>query len=206
MGIITDISFQKNKKRVNIFVDGEFVSGLSFETAVKNGLKKGLSIEEHKLSDIIKESETLSAFSAGLDIIAISSKTSEDVKQKLVRKGFSTEVASLAVEKLKNYKYIDDLAYAKNYVKINSSKSKRELENKLRNKGVCADDIQAALLLVSDDEEMNNALIHARKYVSRKTFDERVRNNLFASLARKGYSLDTIYSVIDIIKQEIKDQ
>jgi len=203
MGIITEISCQKNKKRVNIFVDGEFVSGLSFETAVKHGLKTGKEIDQQELEQLIQESEALSAFSAGLSLLSISSKTSKELKEKLVSKGFSENIAEQAITKLTEYKYIDDLAFAKSYVKSFSNKSKRELESKLKNKGIAFEFISEALETIDDIDEKANAVDCARKYMRSKIWNEKTKNNLFASLARKGFGLETIYYAMDVIKKEM---
>ena len=202
MGIITEISSQKNRKRVNIFVDGEFVSGLSFETAVKHGLKKDLVIDEKRLQSIIEESEIASAFANGLDIVSISNKTTKELKQKLILKGFSEKVVESAILKLKEYKYVDDLAYAKSFIKTYKGKSKREIENRLRLKGISNDDLTEVLGLLTEESEFDGGMDYARKYMHRKVFDEKTKNNLFAGLARKGYSLDIIYSVINEINKE----
>ncbi len=202
MGIITEISSQKNKKRVNIFVDGEFVSGLSFECAVKNGLKTGKEIDGTELERIIEESETSSAFEAGLLLISRSAKTEKEVKAKLISKGFSEKVIAGAINKLKEYRYINDAAFSQSFVRSYASKSRREIENKLRQKGVSHDDIQEALSLVDDGTEREKAVHYAEKYMKNKVMNEKTKNNLFAGLARKGFALDIIYGVIEDIKKE----
>ena len=132
MGIITEISTQKNKKRVNIFVDGEFIAAMSFETAAKHMLKTGKEISIKELNDIVLESETHLAFTAGLDYLAVSVKSGYEIKQKLIKKGYNEQAVLLAIDKLKDYGYINDSAYALTFIKQNNKKSKREIEQKLR--------------------------------------------------------------------------
>ena len=62
MAKITKIEGQKNKARVNIFVDEAFFCGLEKETAIIFGLKVGSEVDEGKLSKAIAESETKRAF------------------------------------------------------------------------------------------------------------------------------------------------
>jgi len=203
MGIITEISRQKNKKRVNIFVDGEFISGISFEAAAKHGLNTGNYIDNNKLIAIIEESESQSAFTTGLDIIARSPKTKSEIIKKLIKKGFTSSVIDKAISKMEEYNYIDDLSYAKSFVKSYTSKSKKEIEYKLKTKGVSEEYIKQVTSELDDEYEGQNALLFARKYMRGKEYNEKTKNNLFAGLVRKGYSLDTIYTVIDQIKREI---
>ena len=58
MSKITAITLQeKNKKRCNLFVDGEFFAGISVETALKNRLKVDLEIDQKSLKEILDEDE-----------------------------------------------------------------------------------------------------------------------------------------------------
>ena len=66
MAVITKIEEQKNKKRVNIFVDDAFFCGLNKETAVIFRLKVGLEVDDNKLKEAVFESEVKSAFEKGL--------------------------------------------------------------------------------------------------------------------------------------------
>ncbi|MBQ9790529.1 MAG: RecX family transcriptional regulator [Clostridia bacterium] len=202
MGTITEISSQKNKKRVNVFVDGEFVSGLSFESAVKHGLKTGKVIDEGKLKLIIEESEVSSAFEAALGMIAITSKSSKEIKDKLARKGFNESVIQKAIDKLKEYRYLNDAEFAKAFVRSFPGKSRRELESKLKQKGILAEDMAEALAEIDEESEKDGALAYARKYLRGKEWNEKTKNNLFAGLARKGFSFDIISSVIEAAKKE----
>ena len=53
MGKITEISPQaRDKTRVNVYIDGAFVCGLSLETAVKHRLKAGAEIDGERLKEI----------------------------------------------------------------------------------------------------------------------------------------------------------
>ena len=61
MAIITKIEEQKNKKRVNIFVDDAFFCGLNKETAVVFKLKVGSEIDEELIKDAVFDSEVKSA-------------------------------------------------------------------------------------------------------------------------------------------------
>ena len=60
MGEITAITPQiKDKRRCNVYVDGRFYCGITLETAVKNRLKAGQTIDEKRLDELQGESENL---------------------------------------------------------------------------------------------------------------------------------------------------
>ena len=71
MKVITKISVQeKNKKRSNIFLDGNYYCSLSNIVVLQNRLKVGQSIEEQTLCDIQRESESSEAFDLALSYIS----------------------------------------------------------------------------------------------------------------------------------------
>ena len=48
MGVITELSMQRNKSRANVYIDGEYVCGLEISVILKHGLKVGVNIENEK--------------------------------------------------------------------------------------------------------------------------------------------------------------
>ena len=152
MGTITEISHQTNKKRVNIFVDNEFKSGLELETAVKFGLKIGKVINDKELDIIIEESETSSAFNVALNFISLMPKSKLEVKQKLKKKEYNENIIQKTILKLEEYNYVNDEEYAKMYINLSTKKSKREITQKLLSKGINKEII---LELLSDFNDEN---------------------------------------------------
>lgn len=201
MAIITKIESQRNKSRVNIFVDDSFFCGLNKETAVIFGLKENQEVDENKLKTAIFESEVKSAFEKSLDIVGRRMNSKKELITKLTNKGYSDEVCDRVVEKLEEYHYIDDVLFAKQFVSANNKLSKRNLKEKLILKGVSSDIILDVLENRSNDDEFELCLVQANKYLKRKkidTYEDLAK--LQASLARKGFDFDTIKRVCKSIK------
>src|SRR3990170_1732991 len=57
MSIITSIKPQKNKKRINIYLDDKFGFGLDLENFVKLGLKVEQELSEEEIVKIVKKAE-----------------------------------------------------------------------------------------------------------------------------------------------------
>jgi len=57
MAVITSIKPQKNKKRVSLYLDGEFGFGLDLENFVKLGLKTGMRLKDEEIREIVKKAE-----------------------------------------------------------------------------------------------------------------------------------------------------
>ena len=133
MGVITKIEQQKNKSRVNIFVDNSFFCGLEKETAVILRLKEGSSVDEKTLQDAIKMSEEKRAFEKATGYISVRMYSKREIITKLKNKGFDDDAISGAITKLEEYKFVDDNAFAKLYIEQNSKLSKNTLYSILFN-------------------------------------------------------------------------
>ena len=168
MGKITSLSVQKNNKnRVNVFIDDDFYTGLSIESVYKYGLKVGQDIDKEKLDQIVVENEKATAISKATAYISKTIKTKRQVKDYLVKKGYSEELAYQVVDKLKEYGYIDDKEYSKRYLEsTNKTQGVRLAEYKLMAKGVKKEDIETALNQ-SEIEYEKSALALAEKYLKK---------------------------------------
>ena len=117
MGKITSIKVcEKDKNRCNVFVDGEFSFAIPIEIAYNNNLKVGLELNEPKINELIFLSDKSKALSKGINYVSKNLKTKKQVKDYLLKKGFSIEITYFVIDKLKEYKYIDDVEYSKRYI------------------------------------------------------------------------------------------
>lgn len=193
MSVITKIEEQKNKKRVNIFVDDAFFCGLNKETAVIFRLKTGNQIDEKTLKEAIFDSEVKSATEKGVDYIGSRMHSKKELYDKLIKKGYEKQVVLKALEKLEEYHYVDDRLFAKQFVEQNKKYSTKMLENKLKQKGISSDIISENLGSDSDDLDLELCKKYAQKYAKSKDLKaEGAVQKMYASLARKGFSFDVI--------------
>lgn len=204
MPVITKIETQKNKSRVNIFVDDSFFCGLNKETAVIFGLKENKEVDEEKLKVAIFESEVKSAFEKSLDYLGRRMYTKKELIERLTQKGYIKEVAERVIEKLEEYRYIDDKLFAKQFFQSNGHLSKRVIQGKLIQKGVANDIISDIIEERTGESEFELCLLQAKKYLkSKKVNDIKHIQKMQASLSRRGFDFDTIKKVCKItVKSE----
>lgn len=208
MSIVTKIEQQRNKSRVNIFVDGAFFCGLNKETAIIFKLKEGREVDEEKLKQAIFESEIKLAFEKGLDFLSRQMQTKKILSDKLLNKGFSPEVIAAAIQKLEEYKYVDDELYAKQFIQQSTKKSKRELKDKLQQKGISKEIISRNLEEYGRDDEFEVCLYHAQKYIKNKTIvEQKDIQKFYASLARKGFDFATIKKAVKaVLNKDLEEE
>lgn len=189
MGKITDVKPQtRNKSRVSLFVDGEFVCGLEKLSVASARLKIGDEVDPDKLKAVVEESEKTAAFEKAVAYLGRSPRTEKEMRTYLVGKGFSMKVVIYAVDKLREYGYLDDAEYCRAYIRNYGDKAGvRKLAAKLYEKGVPREIIDTELSKLDDGVETARTL--AEKYISTRKCD---RRKVTAFLAGRGFEYDTI--------------
>ncbi|MBO5926598.1 MAG: RecX family transcriptional regulator [Clostridia bacterium] len=190
MKTITDLKPQiKNGKRVSVYLNGSYYCGLDIITVMKNRIKVGDEIEESKLVEIQREAEAGACFESALKYISKSVKTEKQVKIKLLEKGYLEEIVLETLEKLKDYKFIDDKDYSERYVSTyKNNKGKKLIELELKNKGISKNDIYESLELV--ENELETAIKIAEKYVKNKEKDAQTLQKCYKYLISKGFNYE----------------
>ena len=197
MAEITKIEVQKkDKTRSNIFLDGEFFCGLQNEVVIGKGLKVGLEIDEDKLKEIVLESEKQVAFNKALSLLNTRFKTKHEIKTYLKEKGFDEFVIDETIEKLIEYKYINDEHYAEAYINSNKvKKSKKVIELELLKKGVSQKIINETLANLETESELILTLY--TKYMKNKEATFENKQKAIKYLMGKGFSYDDIKKAVN---------
>lgn len=201
MSEITNLEIQKrDDKRVNLYLDDQFYSGISIELVMKHHLKKGMEISREFLDEIILEDEKGKALDKAVKYISSTLKTTKQIREYLRKKEYAPQTIEYVIEKMQEYKYLDDEAYAKAFVATYSNKyGKIKLISALRSKGVGENVIDE--VFACEDLKMDNSIERiAEKYLKNK---ERTSEN-FMKLSRflcsRGYEFDDIKVVINKLK------
>lgn len=191
MGEITAILPQKKDKgRCSIYVDGQFYCGLNLETAVKNRLKTGQTVDVSRLEELQFESEKATALDRALTHLSASMKTEREIETYLKGKGYLPAVIEYVIEKLRGYGFVDDAEYARQYVQnASKNKGKRLISLELQRKGVSERDAQSAVEEIQGEETA--ALKILQKYMRNKTADRETLYKAFRYLLSKGFDYDT---------------
>ena len=188
---ITEISYQaKNKSRCNLFVDGEFFAGISLMTVLKYSLKVGDNVQTEKLKEMLEQDERAEALNKAMAYILKNIKTKREVKDYLLRKGYSEEIAWYCVDKLKEYDYVNDAEYSKRYVEsVSKNQGRRMVEYKLMMKGVKKQDISSAYESCEIDGK-ENAKALAQKYLKSREKTKENKAKAYRYLLGRGFSHD----------------
>lgn len=194
--VITAIE-QLRKSLSAIYIDGEFALKLDTETVLCARLKVGDEIDDDRLYELIKTSDSRRAKEKALWLISYRDHSVGELRQKL-SKDFGEEAVEKVIERLTELNLLNDESFAKKYAESLSQKhlSQRQIQQKLRLKGIDRDlSVETVEDLELDEKEEIRALI-SRKY-SRKLSDEADLRRTFAALQRRGFAYSDIKSVIN---------
>lgn len=193
----------KSKTNPNIFIAtttrGEF--SLYSDVIVQYGIKKG-EVSEQTFFEAVEQSEFLIGYNLAVKYIGNKLKTEKQIKDYLYKHGFKTNQINRIVEKLLEYKLIDDCLYAQTYSRINIKFSKQKLKQKLSLAGVKKDLAESVL---QDKDDFEACKKEAEKYLKNKERSKQTIEKLKRRLSGMGFSWTDISKVLDCCNFEVED-
>jgi len=198
--IITDIEPQKNKNRVNIYLDDEFAFGLDREISYKYRLYIGQEIEKKFIEKILKTDERNKVINSALGYLSYRQRSQQEVFQKLRSKDYSHEDIEFAINYCIERNYINDIEFARSFIhdksKLNKYGSVR-IKYDLIKKGVDKSIIDQ-VLQADFEEEYSTALEVAEKKLASYRSDDKNSQyrKLGGFLQRRGYPYDVVSKVL----------
>ncbi|MBO5713370.1 MAG: regulatory protein RecX [Clostridia bacterium] len=196
MKTVTDLKPQKNSKRVNVYLDGEFYMGMELYTVMKYRIKVGNTYSESELDAFVLDEEKNSAFNYVLNSLSKSLKTEKQVRIKLYERGYTYPIVKEVIEKLKSYGYLNDEQFVTKFVNTYSkTKGKRLIKTQLKLKGVSDSDIENVDNII--ENELNSAVYVAEKYLKNKPNDIKTKQKCYRYLLSKGFSYEDSKRAVD---------
>lgn len=200
--IITKIEIQKrNKEKANIHIDGKYAFSLTVNGLLECGLKEGSEISIDDIEKIRGEDEPSLAVMQALNTISHSMKTERELRQKLKDKKFSDAAIEHAIQKVKNYGYIDDSSYVVSYIQSKAMPNgwgEQKIISMLLKKGIDMQLVKDKIAECYSEEDMeDNAMNVAKKYYAKLKGEDSRKNKqkLYGHLISKGFKYDIASSV-----------
>jgi regulatory protein len=190
-GIITSLQMQqRNKDRVNVFLDGEYAFAVGLNAATT--LKKGQRLSVAEVNELKQDGETDLAFQRALRYLGMRPRSSAEIVTYLKRKEYDEEIVAEVVRRLHEHKYLDDDAFARFWVDSRNRfrpRGSQALRYELRQKGVERETIDSTLEEQDDDGAAWAAIegkIDRWKGLEKFEFEQK----LMAFLSRRGFRFD----------------
>lgn len=212
-GKITLIEVQKrNKSRVNVYIDKEFVFACDMELVYQYSLKVGSEVETEKMNSIAEADNFMKAKSDALRYIEKSYKTEKEILNKLSKKGYDGKVISKVLSFMKEYNFMDDNKYAQSYINDKlRSQGKNRIVYGLRQKGIKDDIIYDKIESIDSEAQEDTAFRLAEKKYNilknRETDKRKLYQKLAQHLVSRGYSWEIIRSSLRrLLNEDIGDE
>lgn len=199
--IVTKIESQKNKKRVNVYLDGDFAFGLTKEVQYKYNLSKGTEVDNKYIDKVLMAEEQSKCNDTALSFLSYRQRSEKEIINKLKQKEYEENIINNTLEYLRRNNLINDLEFAKSFMrdKINLNKyGPQRIKHELYKKGISSDIAKQIIDEYDHDDEYSNALQLAEKKISSYKNDDRnaIYRKLGGFLQRKGYSYGCVSKVL----------
>lgn len=208
---IVEIEQQKrNKRRYTLhFDDGEWI-GLFDELVIKYGLEVGKEVDSTQISQLAREDDAKKALDMGIRYLGYRSRSQKEMETYLEGKGFCRDVIDHTINKLESYGYIDDTAFARDWVSnrmVTKPMGKSMIKRELIHKGIQDEVIEESLSRISDEQEEDQAYRLAEKYGKRyRNLEAREQfYKIGQALARRGFNWEVIKRAVRRLDLEEQD-
>ncbi len=207
--VITKIEKQKkNRKRWNLYVDGEFTCGISEDTFLNFGLRTNDEITDETINEIKKFDEYLYAKKSALDFLSYRIRSVKEITDKLKSKKISAGTIEKTITHLEKLGLINDEEFAKQLVQSKTGKKpagKAVIRQKLFQKGISKNVAEKVIEeLYSSEKEKELILEVYGKYQKKLKGPDKYsrRKKMFEHLMRKGFDVDLIN---ELLNEKIKE-
>lgn len=198
------IAQEKNKKRVNVYLDGEFYCGMDLFTVLSNRIKVGESYDEKRIEELAAIDNYSSALEKALSYISKAMHTKMQMIIYLKKKGYDGKTIAKVIDKLQEYGYVDDESYAQKYVAEKAlSGGKRKIAFELKTKGVDEKTVEKVFADGFDEDEGCQRV--TIKYLKGRALDKDLKQKCYRYLIGKGFSYDTAKRTLDKIAGETSE-
>ena len=186
---------EKLKGRVRIFFDDGSSFLLLNSMYQERPLEINQEIDVSEFSDWITVRQYRSALEKAVAMLAVRARSSIEISQKLHQIGYTQETIEMVLYKLNKEDFLNDQDFANQWVQYRAEKKigSRKIAQELKIKGITGEEAEKALAFLSDDIQLENAVLLARKVLKRLNPGEESRKKgqkIIAAIVRRGYEWD----------------
>ncbi len=203
---ITALRFQqRNRERVNVYLDGSYAFGLP--AVIAASLRIGQQLGEDEIASLQDQDAVQRAFERALRFLASRPHSSAEVRRMLSQQELTDTAVDAAIARLQAAGYLDDEAFARFWVSNREQFRPRAplaLRQELRQKGVADSIINQAL----QDVDSGNSAYRAGSAQARRygNLDQHAfRQKLGGYLLRRGFAHDVVWPVVGQLWSELHE-
>ena len=199
MPVVTSIA--ESRGMVEITADGRAFLRLPKIHFEKCPLLEGQEFDEAAYIARVASAQLADAYEAALSSLDRSDRTRHQIADALRRKGYVPPVIDAVTERLKDNRLIDDARFARRMAETSSGGATGvyALKRKMKAKGICDEDIEAAVAGLDADQQAEAALRAARPLLRKYEGlpPRQARAKLSQALARRGFGWEAVERAVE---------
>jgi regulatory protein len=208
-GRITRLAFQKHTAdRVNVYLDGQYTFALPALDAAR--LRVGEYLEDAAIAQLQVQDERQKAYDRALRFLGFRPRSQAEVRRNLLAAGLEAELVEATLAHLAEQGYLNDAEFARFWVENRQQfrpKGSQALRGELRQRGVAAETIEAALVDL-DPEAGAYEAGHpraARLAALAQTDPAAFSRKLTDFLLRRGFEYEVVRETVARLLREMQD-
>lgn len=208
MDMITSITRERGRLRVIINDDSEVLVPLSLFRERPLTVGEPIDMEEYDQWLLLRQYRH--ALDRAVAFLAGRARSRREMEERLLRSGYRPCTVEMVLYKLEKEGLLDDADFARQWVDARSARrmGRGRIAQELRRKGVSAREAEEALEGLSDEEQLEGAIVLVEKAMARTPSGEDPRKTaarITAMLARRGYDYDTAREAISRVLEDIHE-
>lgn len=208
MEVITAIKKERGKMRVTISESDEILVPISLFR--ERPLQEGEPIDLEEYDNWLMVRQYRHALDRAVAALATRARSRREIEEKLLRSGYRPCTVEMVIYKLETENLLDDADFARQWVEARSARKmgRTRIAQELRRKGVSADEAEAALEAIDEEDQLAGAISLVEKAMARVKPGEDPRktaSRITAMLARRGYGWDVAREAISHVMQALED-
>jgi len=202
---ITKIEKQKHRKDFySVFIDGEYAFHLNKDVLSNLNWEVGQEIDGEELRRVNRLEQIKEARDYAFLLLSYRSRSCQELRERLLKKGYEKEIAQEVVEELKSLHYLDDLAFAREWVemRLREKRGKILIRQELLKKGIDKEVIEDSIAegfgkIVSSEDQLAWQAIEKRIPRYHKLEKAKAYRRIKDFLIRRGFSIEATQNTLD---------
>ncbi len=197
---------RRERNKYEVFIDEQSAFRLSEAVVTKTGLYAGRRIDEKTVEEIVQADTFERAYQMAVNFISYRPRSSKEVIDRLVRKGFTQDLAHQITDRLREVRLLNDLEFGRMFIRDKlrgKPMGKAMMRRKLLEKGISfqlTERIIKEYVTDESEQEAARALATRKLKVSRSRFsglDPSTRQKRLADyLLARGFSSEVAYKTV----------
>ncbi len=191
------------KNSYNIYLSNGEVITLNERVITKNELLLRKEINSELYNKLKYENNIYDAIDKAIKYISVRLRSTKEIKDYLIKKGYSLDVVEAAIKELLNNKYLNDDIFTKAYIKDKltfTSKGDYKIKMELVQLGIDNNIIESNIAMIDEDMLINRIKKSIEKDIktNKKYKGIVLKNKIYNHLITQGYSKEKVLNVINI--------